>query len=98
MKYMEARDEAGRLKRASLRHAVPWARSVVVCAINYNTAQPYSTEVNDSQRGWISRYAWGEDYHDAVMAKLRVVEQQLHQSPASKKHQNCRRAATLTQA
>src|SRR5439155_551210 len=41
--------------------------------------QPYSTEVNDSQRGWISRYAWGEDYHDAVMAKLRVVEQQLHQ-------------------
>src|SRR2546425_10609486 len=79
MKYMEARDEAGRLKRASLRHAVPWARSVVVCAINYNTAQPYSTEVNDSQRGWISRYAWGEDYHDAVMAKLRVVEQQLHQ-------------------
>ena len=79
MKYMEARDEAGRLKRASLRHAVPWARSVVVCAINYNTAQPYSTEVNDSQRGWISRYAWGEDYHDAVMAKLRAVEQQLHQ-------------------
>src|SRR5207249_2511990 len=62
-----------------LRHAVPWARSVVVCAINYNTAQPYSTEVNDSQRGWISRYAWGEDYHDAVMAKLRVVEHQLRQ-------------------
>src|SRR2546425_6287448 len=28
MKYMEARDEAGHLKRASLRSAVPWARSV----------------------------------------------------------------------
>ena len=79
MKYMEARDESGRLKRASLRHAVPWARSVVVCAINYNTAQPYSTEVNDSQRGWISRYAWGQDYHDAVMEKLRVVEHKLRQ-------------------
>jgi len=79
MKYMEARDETGRLKRASLRHAVPWARSVVVCAINYNTAQPYSTEVNDSQRGWISRYAWGQDYHDAVMEKLRVVEHKLRQ-------------------
>ncbi len=79
MKYMEARDEAGRLKRASLRHAVPWARSVVVCAINYNTAQPYSTEVNDSQRGWVSRYAWGQDYHDAVMEKLRVVEHKLRQ-------------------
>jgi epoxyqueuosine reductase len=79
MKYMEARDESGRLKRASPRSAVPWARSVVVCAINYNTAPQYSTEVHDSQRGWISRYAWGDDYHDAVMAKLRAVERQLRE-------------------
>ena len=59
MKYLEARDEQGRLKRASLSHAVPWARSVVVCAINYNTAQPYSTQSPDSGRGWISRYRLG---------------------------------------
>src|ERR1700730_4350570 len=63
MKYLEARDEQGRLKRASLAHAAPWARSVVVCALNYNTAQPYSTQVPDDSdkaqaRGWISRYAW----------------------------------------
>jgi epoxyqueuosine reductase len=57
MKYLEARDEAGNLKRGSLRHTAPWARSVVVCAINYNTAQPYSTEFRDPTRGWISRYA-----------------------------------------
>ena len=80
MKYLEARDEQGRLKRASLAHAVPWARSVVVCAINYNTGQPYSTQVADDSktaqgRGWISRYAWGEqDYHDSVMPRLRQVE------------------------
>jgi epoxyqueuosine reductase len=79
MKYLEARDEQGRLKRASLSHAVPWARSVVVCAINYNTAQPYSTQVSDDStlqgRGWISRYAWGQqDYHDSVMPRLRQVE------------------------
>src|SRR5271169_5691181 len=61
MKYMEARDEQGRLKRASLTNAAPWARSVVVCAINYNTAQPYSTHAADSSRGWISRYAWGRE-------------------------------------
>jgi len=77
MKYMEARNESGNLKRASLQNAAPWARSVIVCALNYNTAQPYSTQVNDPQRGWISRYAWGEDYHDAVMERLRVVEQHL---------------------
>jgi epoxyqueuosine reductase len=74
MKYLEARDEQGRLKRASLAHAAPWARSVVVCALNYNTAHPYSTQVEDKTRGWISRYAWSQDYHDAVMVRLRRVE------------------------
>src|ERR1700751_3894292 len=68
MRYLESRNQAGEIKRASLQNAVPWARSVVVCAINYNTAQPYSTETTDAERGWISRYAWSqEDYHDAVM-------------------------------
>jgi epoxyqueuosine reductase len=78
MKYLEACDEAGNLKRASLKHTAPWARSVIVCAINYNTAQPYSTQVHDPDCGWISRYAWSrEDYHDAVMRRLREVEGQL---------------------
>jgi len=78
MKYMEARDDAGGLKRASLQAAFPWARSVVVCAVNYNTAQPYSTQPHDPQNGWISRYAWShEDYHDAVMRRLRLVESEL---------------------
>jgi epoxyqueuosine reductase len=75
MKYLEARDEQGRLKRASLAHVAPWARSIVVCAINYNTAEPYSTCEPDDARGWISRYAWGpQDYHDSVMQRLRQVE------------------------
>jgi len=75
MKYLEARDEAGNLKRGSLRHAAPWARSVVVCAVNYNTAPPYSTHYSDPGRGWTSRYAWGAgDYHDSVLRRLREVE------------------------
>jgi epoxyqueuosine reductase len=81
MKYLEARDESGKLKRASLKTTVPWAQSVIVCAINYNTAKPYSTEVNDSGRGWISRYAWAqEDYHDSVLRRLRTVESELKKS------------------
>ena len=80
MKYLERRDEHGRLKRASLAHVAPWARSVVVCAINYNTAQPYSTQAEGQStharaRGWISRYAWShQDYHDSLMKRLRQVE------------------------
>lgn len=76
MKYMETRTESGELRRRSARNAAPWARSVVACAINYNTARPYSINVNDPQRGWISRYAWGtKDYHDALMPRLEKVEE-----------------------
>ena len=83
MKYLEARDDQGRLKRASLTHAAPWARSVLVCAINYNTAQPYSTQVSNKSRGWISRYAWSrEDYHQSIMRRLRQVEAALRHAYA----------------
>jgi epoxyqueuosine reductase len=75
MKYLESRDEAGQLRRAFLKTAFPWARSVIVCAINYNTDHPYSIEVTNPGRGWISRYAWSrEDYHDSVLRRLREVE------------------------
>jgi epoxyqueuosine reductase len=82
MRYMEARDETGELKRASLDRVAPWARSVIVCAINYNTAHPYSTQVQtqteDAGRGWISRYAWSrEDYHDVLLRRLKQVEDEL---------------------
>jgi epoxyqueuosine reductase len=75
MKYMEKRTASGELERASAKNAAPWARSVVVCAINYNADRPYSVDIEDAARGWISRYAWGEcDYHDALMPRLRHVE------------------------
>ena len=81
MKYLESRSEHGALKRASLATVAPWARSVVVCAINYNTENPYSTRVHDPSRGWISRYAWSrEDYHDAVLHRLKQVEAALRQA------------------
>lgn len=81
MKYLEARDDAGELKRSSLARVAPWARSVIVCAINYNTAHPYSTTCKESDRGWISRYAWSrEDYHDAVLRRLQQLETALHQA------------------
>ena len=81
MKYLEARDDDGKLKRASLKTTVPWARSVIVCAINYNTAQTYSTDIHDPECGWISRYAWAEeDYHDGVLRRLRAIQTQLRQA------------------
>jgi epoxyqueuosine reductase len=58
------------------------ARSVIVCALNYNTANPYSHEgagsrVDDGPRGWISRYAWGRDYHEVLWERLNALEDAL---------------------
>ena len=81
MKYLAARDDEGQLKRASLSRVAPWAKSVIVCAINYNTDHLYSTQVRDPERGWISRYAWSrEDYHEAVLQRLQQVEAALHEA------------------
>lgn len=86
MSYMEKRTDDGHLRRSSAKNSAPWARSVVICALNYNTAQPYSTEVHDSGRGWISRYAWGAtDYHDALLPRLRQVEAALKEFAAERK-------------
>lgn len=80
MKYLESRNDAGELRRASLKSVFPWARSVIVCVANYNTAHPYSTECTDPDRGWISRYAWSrEDYHDSVLRRLREVETKIRE-------------------
>ncbi len=63
-------------RRLAPERALKGVRSVVVCALNYNTSLPYSTEsaaesaATDGPRGWISRYAWGDDYHEILGRKL----------------------------
>jgi epoxyqueuosine reductase len=61
-------------KRSDVRVPFPWARSVVCVGLQYDTPHPYSTAAR-KDRGWISRYAWGDDYHDVMKAMLdRVVD------------------------
>lgn len=70
MKYLA--DE----RRSDPQAVMPQLRSVIVCALNYNSAFPRSTEASateDPPRGWISRYAWGDDYHEVLQQKLRVL-------------------------
>jgi epoxyqueuosine reductase len=80
MKYLESRTETGDLRRSAAANAAPWVRSMVVCALNYSADKPYSVEVDDPARGWISRYAWGsKDYHDALLPRLKQVEAAIRQ-------------------
>jgi len=66
-------------RRAGLRddprHLLPSARSILCVGKLYNGPQPYSTQFAGEDLAWISRYAWGEDYHQVLRRGLtRVVE------------------------
>ena len=72
-------------RRADPALAMDGARSLIVVALNYNSARPYSTEVGaafhddaGSPRGWISRYAWGDDYHEVLWEKLNSLVAAMH--------------------
>jgi epoxyqueuosine reductase QueG len=52
-------------RRADVRHVVSGARSVVVTGTLYNTDRPYSDDLPEDVAR-ISRYAWGDDYHDVL--------------------------------
>ena len=54
-------------KRISPHEIFPQARSVVVVALNYFTPHQHQQTPGT---GKVSRYAWGDDYHDVVKAKL----------------------------
>ena len=70
MKWMNRPEQ----DRAAPRTVMPNARSVVVLATNYFT--PHS-HADDSDRGKISRYAWGSDYHDLLREKMRRLLEQI---------------------
>jgi len=55
-------------KRANPNLLFPEAKSIVVVALNYYTPHEYE---ESETKGKISRYAWGDDYHDVLKEKLR---------------------------
>ena len=59
-------------RRADVRHVVPGARSVIVTATLYNADRPYSSDLAP-EVARISRYAWGDDYHDTLKTRLEAL-------------------------
>ena len=66
-----------RPERQDLRALLPSVRSVICVGLNYNTAYPLSVDSPDPNRGWIARYAWGDDYHDVLRERLERLVQLL---------------------
>ena len=90
MRYLERKDEHGRLLRTRIGTSFPWARSAVVCFANYNSPQPRSTEPAADGAGWIARYAWSSkvdadgsrrpsDYHKVLLKRTKSLELRLHE-------------------
>ena len=92
MDWLKRTDAEGAFVRGDLRRAMPWARSVLVCAVNYNADAPRSVDTAAAGTGWIARYAWsgrgsgmapgdvlGSDYHEELLPKLQAVTECLRE-------------------
>jgi epoxyqueuosine reductase len=64
--------------RRDPRELLPSVQSIICVGKLYNTNQPYSTGIDPRGRGWISRYAWGDDYHTLLRRGLEDLERKLH--------------------
>jgi len=53
------------------------ARSIICVGKLYNGPEPYSDAFTDAARGWISRYAWGDDYHAVMRSGLAELARRL---------------------
>jgi epoxyqueuosine reductase len=77
--YMQRTEES----RRDPHKLVPWAVSVVSVGMNYFAPLPRPS-MSGKPRGWISRYAWGDDYHDLMqhrLASLLAVIRELWHGP-----------------
>ncbi len=74
MHYMTGRRAELRLDP---RRLLPSARSVICAGLLYNGPEPSSSRFSTAEIGWISRYAWGEDYHRLIRRRLRLLVRRL---------------------
>ena len=92
MRYLEG--ERGE-KRADPRTLLKTARSVICVAQVYHTKVPYSTERGDSSKGWVARYAWGEDYHRTLKDRLHRLVERIREEAGPFKFKVCVDTAPL---
>lgn len=85
MDYLKRRNDSGEFIRSSLHAVFPWVKSVIVCAANYNSAQPRSIDPAPADAAWIARYAQSgtrtdgqhsrpSDYHKVLLKRLQSLD------------------------
>lgn len=71
MAYMAQPDRVRR--REAPTEILPGARSVVSVGLNHYPGPPPSDPDPESPHGLVSNYAWGYDYHDLMMPRLKKL-------------------------
>jgi epoxyqueuosine reductase len=66
-------------RRRDVRQVLPSAQSVIVTGTIYNTDRPYSVECRERDRAHVARYAWGDDYHAVLAARLDALVAWMHE-------------------
>ena len=67
MEYLKGR--RGEM-RANPKTLFPTAKSLVCLGLVYNADAPLTAAVDAARQGWVSRYAWGQDYHGVIRGRL----------------------------
>lgn len=70
MHYLEERRQA----YSHPQHVLDGVQSLLVLAMPYRTAEPIASTVG---QGRVSRYAWGDDYHDVIHERLKMLLEEL---------------------
>jgi epoxyqueuosine reductase len=65
-------------RRMDVRRVLPSAESVIVLGTVYHSDRPYSTQIVDPGEALVARYAWGDDYHDVIGARLEALVTWMH--------------------
>ena len=63
----------------------------------YQTPWPHTTQLNEEERAWISRYAWGDDYHGVLRRGLEQLAARIG-APARFESRFCVDTAPLARA
>jgi epoxyqueuosine reductase len=72
MAYLERHAEL----KEDPRKLLPETMSLLALGFNYKTLDP-SEQVQNPDIGYISRYSWGDDYHELIRSKLSALEDYL---------------------
>jgi epoxyqueuosine reductase len=70
MKWMEKSID----KRSNPDLVLKNAESMISCGLIYYRGHPKSIDCKDKDKAWISNYAWGDDYHEVFLDKLKELE------------------------